>query len=165
MVDGGVYRSTEPEKRDEGGRVTLAQILEGGGERFVEGDSGKVKEPVIFEEKGYLQKIKEFDPGVGRIPHDFIRFDATELEGTLREILHANDHWSYLHPAQGKEWASTHQETEEEEDIRAMVEQKNTQGNRSSLAQNRMSTSMGPLADRYDEVTNCIMEEGPIYLT
>ena len=51
---------------------------------------------MIFEEEDYGRRLLEYNPGVVRIPHGFMRFDPTELEGPLREILHANDEWAFF---------------------------------------------------------------------
>ena len=57
---------------------------------------------IIFAEKEYHVGRQEYNHGVGQIPHDFTRFDPTELESPLRELLHATDQRAYIQEKDGR---------------------------------------------------------------
>ena len=69
-------------------------------------------DPIIFDGEEYRIRRQEYNPGVGRIPHDFLRFDPTELETPLGELLHADDQWAYVHEKDGKPWELPNVKTE-----------------------------------------------------
>ena len=61
-------------------------------------------EHVIFPEEGYQHRRNSYNHGVDTIPHDFLRFGPTGMEGPLREILRATDDWAYVERIDGKDW-------------------------------------------------------------
>ena len=75
-----------------------------------QGDDHKLKgvqegeEPAIFTRDEYLNRMREYNPGVDHIQHDFLIFDHTELGNPLRELLHADDVWKFTPAKKGEEW-------------------------------------------------------------
>ena len=66
----------------------------------------QVSEPVIFTDKEYEARRVDYNPGVDRIPHDFLLFGPTELENPLRELLREDDQWAFIQEKEGKMGAS-----------------------------------------------------------
>ena len=124
----------------------------------------KIKGPVIFEEGDYQQIRQEYNPGVDRIPHDFLRFDPTELGNPLRELLRANDHWTFIQEKEGKEWELSHVKTEIENDIERCLVKKGLVGNQAALIRERMIRGQGSLQERFDRAVVEMKDDGPSYL-
>ena len=121
-------------------------------------------EPVIFPKREYLRMLADFNHGAGRIPHDFLRFDPAGLETPLRELLHAEDKWTYVEPIEGKEWTDDPNESEEEEKVRTLVSQSGLCGNSAAFIRNRMMELSGTLPQRYAMAVEEMKHTGPTYM-
>ena len=90
--------------------------------------------PVIYSEEVYKRTRTAYNPGVGDIPHDFLRFGPTEMQSPLREILRSADEWAFVQYIDGKEWSVTDVETEEEVCVGGLAKSKDVEGNQASFA-------------------------------
>ena len=67
-------------------------------------------EPVLFGPREFTDLAEQVNPYVRPIPHGFLRFDCTDMEKPLREILYESGHWVTTAPQGDFEW-DVHQET------------------------------------------------------
>ena len=111
------------------------------------GQTEKVAHPCIFNSIDYEKLRQEYNPGVARIPHDFLRFDLAELEQPMRRILHANDDWTLEPVADGVKWDVDHVPGEIESSINGFLAEKDIKGNRAAFVRERMLSGHGDLAD------------------
>ena len=124
----------------------------------------KLQTPVILDGEDYLTRCMEYNPGVDRIPHDFLRFYPTELETPLRELLHANDHWAYIQEKEGKEWEFPHLKTEMENGIDQLIARRDFLGNQAAFARGRLLSDSGNLQGRFDRALVEMNGDGPSYM-
>ena len=61
-------------------------------------ESATATPPVISSKEEYHSRLDHFNPGAKKIPHDVMRFDPTELERQVMELLHAIDTWATQKP-------------------------------------------------------------------
>ena len=120
--------------------------------------------PVIFPKQEYSRILKDFNPGAGRIPRDFLRFDPTELETPLRKLLHAEDNWTYVEPTDGKEWRNESEESEEGKKICNLIAESGMSGNPAAFVRNRMMELSGTLHQRYEMALEEMKLKGPSYM-
>ena len=135
-------------------------------QELVKGSSPTVKkipEPIIFDDEEYARRLRDYNPGVDQIPHDFMRFDPTELETHLRELLHANDQWAFVQEKDTKAWEIPHVKTEKEEEIDQLMEKQDLTGNPAAYVRERMLQDSGMLQGRFDKELEELEEEGPSY--
>ena len=92
---------------------------------------------MIFGKDEYLQRLEDYNPGADKIPHDFLRFNPTELEGPLRELLHAEDTWTYVPLAHCKPWNKELTETKEEIHVREYIKEKKLNANHAAFVRER----------------------------
>ena len=100
---------------------------------------------------------------MNRIPHDFVRFGPTELEAQLRELLHADDKWTYIEEKEGIEWPMLDDKTEEDNGIEKMANETDLKGTRSEFIRKRTKGGTGDMGDRCSRAMQELKDEGPIY--
>ena len=122
------------------------------------------KRPIICEEEEYTLRRQDYNPGVGSIPHDFLRFDTTELENPLGELLHADDRWAFVSELHGKEWNIPDVKAEIENGAEQIVNDIQLNGNQAAFARGRMLADSGGLGDRFRRSTNEMQDDGPSYM-
>ena len=108
--------------------------------------------------------LAAYNPGVGKIRHDILRFDPTELGNPLRELLRAEERWAYLPVKECKEWHSDVAETGEEVAVNNAILQKGLLGGHAAFSRGRMLSLQGDLTSRCEEATSELREERPSYM-
>ena len=112
-------------------------------------DGGKeCKEPIIFSRDENMNRLQAYNHGVERIPHDFLRFDPTELETHLLEFLRAYDAWAFTPEKKGKGWELPGVKTKLEVEVEKAISEHNIQGDHAALVRGRILTSEGKMMDR-----------------
>ena len=120
--------------------------------------------PIIFEEKEYQVGRQEYNHGADQIQRDFMRFDPTELEAPMRELLHATDQWAYIQEKDGMEWVTPYVKTEIENEIDRMMDGEGEKGTRAAFLRERAMCREGPLRDRSEIASDELLEVGPSYM-
>ena len=125
----------------------------------------KALPPVIFETVEYERRRVQCNPGVGRIPHDVLRFDPTELERPLREILYSGDNCAQKPAFGGKKWEIAHVRGLGEDEIAAFIPPKGLDGNRAAFLREHMLADQGSLDNRFRKADQILEDEGPSYMS
>ena len=92
-----------------------------------------------------------------------MRFDPTELETPLRELLHANDEWTYVEEKEGKERSMANVKTSDEMESGRMVREKELRGNQAAFVRKRMLDGDGDSTDRFAKATHEMHDGWPSY--
>ena len=79
--------------------------------------------PVVLKEKEYNERTLQTNKLPSPIPRDLLRFDCTEMEQPLRELLYETDEWKKQIPTGKKKWINTHIPSVEEVEVGFFLEE------------------------------------------
>ena len=85
------------------------------GDRDAKKESTSKESPTIFSDEEYRRRLESFNTGDVNILHDMMRFDPTELDRHVMEVLHAADTWMTQAPKSCSTW-DTHSVGNEKDD-------------------------------------------------
>ena len=122
-------------------------------------------EPVIFERDDYDKKLSDYNPGAGNIPHDFLRFNPTELENPLRELLHAEDTWTFVPVRTCKPWSGQEMIQEDDQEARNFIRSRGIDGNLSAFILERTKRLEGKMEDKFEQALTEMKLDGPSYMS
>lgn len=89
-----------------------AECHEEGREEHVE--IGVTGRPVIFDSDDHRALAENVNPYLQPTPHDFLRFDCTEMGSPLSEILYETDWWAQQEPTGLRDWELPRETSEKE---------------------------------------------------
>ena len=129
-----------------------------------ESEQQECNDPVIFERGEYQHRLHHYNPGVAEIPRVFPMSDPAELETPLRELMHADDAWTFVPEKKGKTWELPSVKTELGAEVERVICAHNLQGGRSAYVRDCMMTSTGELLSRLDDANKLLDRDGPSYM-
>ena len=93
-----------------------------------------------------------------------MRFDTTELENPLREILHADDKWTFVDEVEGEDWNISSVKTEVEAKVDQIAEGEKLNGNQAAFIRERVIVDSGDMEERYARAKEELENDGPSYM-
>ena len=112
-----------------------------------------------FRRREYADLRRSYNPGVGKITHNSLRVDPTELGNPLRELLRADDQWAHIPAYEGTERPLTHVKTKGEIQIEEEVVKHAVEGNHAAFIRERMLNDQCPMEERYQRASKEVMQD------
>ena len=150
------------DKRDEGSerkedRRVLGAVTE-------EYESEDKTEPVLFGLHDFNDLTEHVNPHVQPIPRDFLKFDCTDMEKPLREILYGSDHWMPNIPQSDLDWDVPQETSIVEGETENSLKMRGETGDRATYMRFRMLALNKPLEEAFHWVKEDLTKQGKSFM-